>query len=185
MTNLDWEFSGRVLAGSFIRDVVWQLLEKSGYVVLPYGYEVSAPFVRQLPFVRQRLSTSSTKSQILDRFRCSPDILVIDEPKEELSLVEVKWRNWSQPYIDASYLALSKYKRYWPETILALVVPARNYFYAQYVAKLRPGRGRYKLATSFKKIEKVFPRITKESISQFRVVIDRYVAATDVKGAER
>jgi hypothetical protein len=171
MNGLDLQFSRNVVAGSLIRDVIWQLLEKSGYVVLPYGYEVS------VPYVRQRLAMSSTKSRILDRFRSSPDILVIDEQKEQLSLVEVKWRNWSQPYIDASYLALSKYKRYWPETILVLVVPNGNYFYAQYVAKLRPGRGRYKLTTSFKKIEKIFPRITQESVSQFRVIIDRFVAA--------
>jgi hypothetical protein len=169
MNSQDLWFSRNVITGTFIRDVIWQLLEKSGYVVLPYGYEVS------MPYIRQRLAMSSTKSKVLSRFKSSPDILVIDERNDQLSLVEVKWRNWSQPYIDAEYLALSKYKRYWPEAILVLVVPQRNYFYAQYVAKLRPGRERYRLATSFKGIERIFPRVTAESVKQFQVIIDRFV----------
>lgn len=120
---------------------------------------------------------SSTKSKVMERFRSSPDLLVIDEEKEELSLVEVKWRNRSQPYIDAQYLALSRYEKYWPEAVLTLVVPNGHYFYAHRVSKLRPGRGRYKLATAFKRIDKVFSKITPESMKQSRAVIDKYVAA--------
>jgi hypothetical protein len=167
----DGSFSGRVLAGSFFRDIVWQLLEDSGYTVLPYGYEVT------VPYVRQRLGIGSSKSKVMDRFRSSPDLLVIDEAKDELNLVEVKWRNWNRPYVDSEFLQLSKYKKYWPEAVLVLLVPSGYYFYAQRVSKLKPGRGHYRLATSFKRIDRFFPKITKASTKNFQSAIDLYVGA--------
>ena len=72
---MEWDAQGgfydRVLAGNQIKEVVKILLEKSGYSVLPYGYEST------LSGLISKLGVKYTKkSRTVRRIKSSPDLLV-------------------------------------------------------------------------------------------------------------
>lgn len=67
------EFFDNVLEGNQMKEVVKVPLEKSGYLVLPYGYEST------LSGLRRRLCEKGTrKSRTVRRVMASPDLLVYD-----------------------------------------------------------------------------------------------------------
>jgi len=72
-----------LLEGAAIKELVKIVLEKSGYVVYPYGYE--GPFAD----IRKKLTDTETKkSRTVRRIRSCPDLLVYDDSKKDLSLIE-------------------------------------------------------------------------------------------------
>jgi hypothetical protein len=81
------DFYDRVLEGNLAKELVKALLEKSGYLVIPYGYEST------LSNLRKRLARRGTKkSRAVRKIRSSPDLLVYDGQRKDLMLVEIKMR---------------------------------------------------------------------------------------------
>jgi len=157
------DFFDKMLEGNQIKEVIKVLLEKSGYLVLPYGYESS------LSGLRRRLREKGTrKSRTVRRIRASPDLLVYDDEKKDLMLVEVKMRNARKETKILIYPHLiANYKEFWNDSILVVVVPCGNMFYAQSVGELEV-KGEYDATLEFEKFENVFTRVKREDISHFK-----------------
>ena len=97
------------------------LFQKAGYTVYPYGYEGT------LADVRGRLQSKDTKnSPTVRRIRSSPDLLVYDNDRRDLMLVEIKMRTSETPYIEQR--KMDDYREFWIDSILVLVVPVGNVF---------------------------------------------------------
>lgn len=157
------EFYDNVLEGNQIKEVVKVLLEKSGYLVLPYGYE------SMLSGLRRRLGEKGTrKSRTVRRIRASPDLLVYDDKRKDLMLVEVKMRKAKKETRILIYAKLMvNYKEFWNDSIIVVVVPCGHIFYAQRVGELEI-KEEYDATMDFEKFEDVFTRVKKEDISHFK-----------------
>jgi hypothetical protein len=149
-----------VFKGSQIRDAVEVLLEKSGYSVSPYGYE------RTLSDIRKKLNQKISKnSRTARRIRSSPDLLVYDDQKNDVMLVEVKMRNaFSETKV---FLNIGNYKEFWEDSILLVVVPLGNVFYAQIVNELED-KEEYNLNRDFLRIEEIFTRIKSDDVLHYK-----------------
>jgi hypothetical protein len=152
-----------LLEGAAIKELVKIMLEKSGYVVYPYGYE--GPFVD----VKKKLTDTETKnSRTVRRIRSCPDLLVYDETEKDLFLVEVKMRRAPKETRVLIYKKLiDNYKEFWNESILVVVVPCGKVFYAQRMSELEP-KEEYNATTEFLRIEEFFCRISEEDLAHFR-----------------
>jgi len=157
------KFFDQVLEGNQIKEVIKVMLEKSGYLVLPYGYEST------LSGLRRRLGERGTKkSRTVRRIKASPDLLVYDDEKKDLTLVEVKMRNAQKETKILIYPHfIANYKEFWNDSILVIVVPCGNIFYAQGVGELEV-KGEYDATLEFEKFEDVFTRVKREDISHFK-----------------
>jgi len=83
-----------MLKGNALKDLVKTLLEKSGYSVCLYGYEST------FSEIRKKLAADGAKnSPTTRRIRSSPDLLVYDDQRKDLMLVEVKMRTHIPPII--------------------------------------------------------------------------------------
>ena len=157
------EFYDNVLEGNQIKEIVKVLLEKSGYLVLPYGYEST------LSGLISKLGVKDTKkSRTVRRIKSSPDLLVFDDKSKDLMLVEVKMRK--APKETRIFLPSNKiinYKEFWNDSILVIVVPCGNVFYAQRVGELE-GKEEYNALLDFQKFENVFADIKEETLSHFK-----------------
>ena len=100
------------------------------------------------------------------RIRSSPDLLVYDDDKRDLALVEVKMRNSETPYVEQRRMNI--YKEFWNDSVLVLVVPLDHVFYAQRVCDLEC-KEKYNPNSGFLKIEEIFLRIKHDGISHYRV----------------
>lgn len=149
--------------GAAIKELVKIMLEKSGYIVYPYGYE--GPFAD----VRKKLSDTETKnSRTVRRIRSCPDLLVFDETKKDLFLVEIKMRRAPKEtriLIYQKYIA--NYKEFWNESILVVVVPCGKVFYAQRISELE-AKEEYDATIEFLKLEEFFSRVSEEDLAHFR-----------------
>jgi len=157
------EFYENVLEGNQTKEVIKVLLEKSGYLVLPYGYEST------LSGLRRRLGEKGTKkSRTVRRIRSSPDLLVYDDEKKDLMLIEVKMRKAKKETKILIYARMmANYKDFWNDSFLVVVVPCGNIFYAQRVGELQV-KEEYDATLDFEKFEDVFTRVKKEDISHFK-----------------
>lgn len=157
------EFYDNVLEGNQIKEVVKVLLEKSGYLVLPYGYE------SMLSGLRRRLGEKGTrKSRTVRRIRASPDLLVYDDKRKDLMLVEVKMRKAKKETKILIYAKLMvNYKEFWNDSIIVVVVPCGHIFYAQGVGELEV-KEEYDATIDFEKFQDVFTRVKNEDISHFK-----------------
>lgn len=157
------KFFDQVLEGNQMKEVVKVLLEKSGYLVLPYGYEST------LSGIRRRLREKGTrKSRTVRRIRASPDLLVYDDKRKDLMLVEVKMRNAKEETRILIYASkMENYKEFWNDSIIVVVVPCGNVFYAQRVGELEI-KEEYDATRDFEKFEDIFTRVKKEDISHFK-----------------
>jgi hypothetical protein len=100
------------------------------------------------------------------RLTSSPDLLVYDE-KDVMVLVEVKTRGKSPPRIRS--VEIERYKNYWSDAILAVVVPEG--LYAQRINKMDIRKdGEYPLS-DFKKFEEVFTRVSSEDIEHYEQIV--------------
>ncbi|MCK4668868.1 hypothetical protein KAT21_01945 [Candidatus Bathyarchaeota archaeon] len=79
-------FIDALLKGNIFKDIVKLLLEKSGYTVYPYGYEST------FSTIKASLTKGTKNSRTVRRIRSSPDLLVFDEQRNDLMLVEVEMR---------------------------------------------------------------------------------------------
>ena len=162
-----FDFDDHLIFGYFFKDIVILLLDKCGYEVYPYGYESFFPNLKRQLY-------ESQPSEVASRVRYTPDLLVRNPSGERVDLVEVKARSvYADRLIEIN--EVESYLKYWSESLIILVIPSGNYFYAQYVHKLKPkgSKGMYVLG-DFCPLEEIFPS-TKELPEDFRRKIVRKV----------
>jgi hypothetical protein len=152
-------FYDDVLKGNVYKDMDKLLLEKSGYTVYPYGYEST------FSNVKSKLTKNTKNSRTVRRIRSSPDLLVHDEQRDDLMLVEVKMRTKVQPEITRRQI--ENYKEFWNDSILVLVVPEGNAFYAQKISEIETRETYYRLE-DFEKLQDIFTRVKMEDISHYK-----------------
>jgi len=139
-------FDDDLMFGYFFKDILVLLLDKCGYEVYPYGYESFFPNLkRKLSDIEQH--------DAAERIRSTPDLLVKHPDEQWVVLVEVKARTASGKQ-GVGIREVERYRRFWPETILVLVIPSGNYFYAQHVSKLDP-KSSY-MPQDFRPFEEIF-----------------------------
>ena len=72
----------RILEGNLMKEIINIVLQQAGYFVIPYGYEVT------LPSLLERLR-GIKENETVKRIRKSPDLLVYDDDRKDLKLVEI------------------------------------------------------------------------------------------------
>ncbi len=155
----DTQFFDDMLKGNVYKDIVKLLLEKSGYTVYPYGYESTfSP-------VKSKLTRNTRNSRTVRRIRSSPDLLIHDEQRNDLMLVEVKMRTKTPPRIKPRQI--EDYKEFWNDSILVLVVPKGNVFYAQKINEIETRKEYYRLC-DLEKFQDIFTKVSEEDISHFK-----------------
>ena len=147
-----------MLKGSLYKDIVRFMLEKSGYYVSPYGYDSS---LSELKF---KFTEETRNSKTGRRIRFSPDLLVYDD--QNVMLVEVKMRGKSPPMIRAS--EIKNVKEFWNDSVLVVVVPEGNVFYAQRISELEIQESDYYQLSDFEKFQDIFTRVQAEDISYYK-----------------
>ncbi len=153
------DFHDSMFKGEATKGLVKVLLQKAGYNVYPYGYE------NTLADIRDKLRSKGTKnSPTVRRIRSSPDLLVYDNKNKDLILVEVKMRNSKTPLLEARRIA--RYKEFWNDSVLVLVVPFGNVFYAQRICDLEC-KDKYYPNTDFLKIQDVFTSVKSEDVKHY------------------
>jgi len=152
-------FYDDVLRGNTFKEMVKVLLQKSGYKVYPYGYE------SVISDVCSKLTKNTRNSKTVRRIRSSPDLLVYDEEKDDLMLAEVKMRAYSPPKIRPRQI--ENYKEFWSDSILVVVVPEGNVFYAQKISELETRPDYYRIA-DFERFQDIFTRVRAEDISHYK-----------------
>lgn len=150
------------MKGAAAKEILRSLLEASEYDVYPFGYESSLSVLK-----RQFSDRNIEESPVSQRIRSMPDFLVADkEGKESPQLVEVKFRKaQDHPHqIVLKNWDLERYKKYWPESLLVLLSPFSDHFFAQYVKELKIEGNSYGQTwyayTDFFSISNIFPRTT-------------------------
>jgi len=152
-------FYDTLLKGNIFKEIVKVLLEKSGYIVIPYGYE--NPFAN----IKKGLSQKSMHDSITARrIRSSPDLLVYDEKAEEIRLVEVKMSSYTMPRFRKE--RIETYVEFWKDAVLVMVLPFGNVFYAQDMANLAIKK-EYDPKTDFQMIQSMFKRISPDDIDYY------------------
>jgi len=155
-------FHDDLLKGSQIKDLIKVLLQKSGYSVFPYGYEST------LSEIRNKLAEKDTKnSRTVRRIRSSPDLLVHDQKKKDLMLVEVKMRSAPRETSIRYLKRIADYKEFWNDSILVVLVPCGDVMYAQKISELEV-KQTYNAISDFERFEDVFTRVKTEDISHYR-----------------
>lgn len=150
------DFYDNLLFGYFFKDIVIVLLDKSGYEVYPFGYESVFPTLKRQIY-------GFTSSDVMQKVRSAPDLLVRNPSDQRVEFVEVKARSHTGKYRKLDIETMKEYRQFWPESIIALVVSGSNYFYAQRVAEL-PSTGTKYDIDDFRPIEEIFPLV--ESLSE-------------------
>jgi len=140
--------------GNVGKELVRTLLEECGYSVYPFGYENYCTHIKDL--------VCKGKLRRMPQLQRMPDLLVVDEEAEDIKLVEVIVRTRkTAKYADIGKQKLEGLRQYWPDSILAVVLPKSEYvFYAENVNKLKitdPEFVNFDISDS--PINKVFPKI--------------------------
>ena len=151
-------FHDSIFKGGTAKELVKVLFEKSGYLVYPYGYECT------FSDIRNKLQKNAQNSKTVRRIKSSPDLLVYDDQKNTVFLIEVKMRTHQKPWIKSDQM--KAYKEFWSDSILVLVVPRGNFFYAQKISELET-KENYNPEEDFLKIEEIFLRVKPEDILHF------------------
>lgn len=152
-------FYDDLLRGYYLKEIVRIILDRSGYIVFPYGYESAFSYIKI-----QLHKGEVTNSPAARKIRSSPDLLVYAPDEKEIALVEVKSRNWDKVKIE---LSLDPYFKYWPESIVVVIAPAAHWFYAQYIENLDRKR-EYDLSKDFKIFEEVFDGVGTEDLYRYK-----------------
>lgn len=158
------DFSDNLLFGYIFKTIVMQVLERSGYEVSPFGYEST------LPHLKGKLRGINA-TETATKLRFTPDLLVKNPSGGEINLVEVKARSASGSCgirIDE----MNYYLKFWPESIVVVVLPIKPFFHVRYVRDL-PSQGPYQL-NDFCLFEELFPMLSNLTID-FRRKISRKV----------
>jgi len=129
-------FSQSLIIGAAAKEILRSLLEASHYKVYPFGYESSLSSLKM-----QIWDSHFQDSNEVERVRSMPDYVVSSE--KGLKLVEVKFRKRSDreghPGVYMKNTDLHRYRRYWAESVIALISPFADHFFCQDVNNLVPG----------------------------------------------
>ncbi|TET19330.1 hypothetical protein E3J74_07135 [Candidatus Bathyarchaeota archaeon] len=160
------DFYDNLLDGYYFKEIVRTVLDISGYMVFPYGFESA------FSYIKIQLHKGDTKDTPVSRkIRSSPDLLVYDETEKDVKLVEVKSRNWDIE-TDVVIGKIDRYKKYWEGSILTVIVPHGHWFYAQYVDELEVKESRsYNLRDEFEKFENIFTKVHIDTLYRFKSTI--------------
>jgi len=152
------DFDDNLLFGYFFKDIAILLLDKCGYEVYPFGYESFFPTLKRQLY-------DSLPSEVAGRIRSTPDLLVRNPHDQRVELVEVKARSAGGQW-GITIKEIDLYHKFWLESILILIIPTGNYFYAQRVAQLEPTKTVFR-PQDFYPIEEIFHQ-AKELPEDFR-----------------
>lgn len=159
------EFHDTLLKGNIFKEIVRVLLEKSDYIVIPYGYENA--------FANIRNTLTHSVSETARRIRSSPDLLVYDDNTKDVKLVEVKMSSHPFPQLNKKGL-IGTYQKYWNDAIMVLVLPVDNVFYAQEIADLGK-KEQYDPKTDFRRIQEIFTRVNAEDLERYKTIARRLI----------
>jgi len=157
--SVEDKFYDNILEGNAYKDMIKVMLQKSGYTVYPYGYEST------FSDVKSKLTKETRDSKTVRRIRSSPDLLVYDDQKNDLMLVEVKKRGTCPPKIRPRMI--KNIKEFWNDSILVVVVPEGNIFYAQRINDLETKPVYYRLS-DFEKFQDIFTRVREEDLLHYK-----------------
>lgn len=152
------DFQLSLFKGNIFKELVKALFEKAQYVAIPYGYENPYSNIKS-----KVVKSFDDCSETALRIRHSPDLLIFDEDKGDVKLVEVKMSSYKTPQINR----IEIYKKYWNDAIIVFVVPAGNVFFAEEIDKLGI-KAYYDLRTDFKKVQEVFPRLQSVDLTEYQ-----------------
>ena len=164
------EFSQQLIIGAAAKEILRGLLEASNYTVYPFGYESS------LSLLKMKISSNIPDSNAVQRIRSMPDYVVSSE--KGLKLVEVKFRKISehggQPGVYLKNSDLNRYRKYWDESMFALISPYGDRFFCQEVRELIPGTMETKWFdyASFQPLPQIYPA-TSDKLKAFGVAVDK------------
>jgi len=152
-----------LIEGGAIKELIRVMLENSGYTVYPYGYEGTFADIR-----KKLTDKEARNSRTARRIRSSPDLLVYDDTKKDLMLVEVKMRRAPRE-TKILYIGdrIANYKEFWSDCVLVIVVPCGKIFYAQKISELEV-KEEYDATTDFQSLEEIFTRLKEEDMAHFR-----------------
>ncbi len=172
------DFYKNSLKGFNAKVLLEYLFKGAGYETYPFGYE--SLFSR----ITSGINREGEQTDTLQRIRSMPDLLVVNNNKKQVYLVETKFTGFTRTtsYIQ-SKSRIDRYFKHWNDSIIVVIVPAKEYIYAQYISKLEIPRKAYSkfkdtvyyfnLEKEFVPIYRIFPEITKEKIKKVKHIIDK------------
>ncbi len=164
-------FSQSLIIGAAAKEILRSLLEASQYKVYPFGYESSLSSLKMHIWDRHFHDSNE-----VERVRSMPDYVVSSE--KGLKLVEVKFRKRSDREGHAGVILknsdLNRYRRYWAESMIALISPFGDRFFCQDVNNLIPGSQDTKWFShdEFQSLREVYPE-TGDKLKAFAVAVDK------------
>lgn len=187
-----WE---RRAVGDAAKAIVRCLLESAGYRAYPFGYESFVTHIKDLAHLDKLIPTSTVRQT-----RRMPDFLVVDEkglligePVEEeygvVEFVEVKYRSSRLDKINSEDIVDDNLRRFWPESLIVLVVPFDDVFYVHSVPPLEPPKTKKVMILKPMKfkpsvlektspdvvvpIRAFFPRISEDVLKRFQEIVKK------------
>ena len=150
------------LKGGIFKELVKSLLQKSGYTVIPYGYEST------FSVLKQKISSHDVRnSPSVRRMKSAPDLVVFDNKRKDLMFVEVKMRGNLPATIKST--TIQGYKDFWDDCLIVLVVPDENVFYAQRVSVLQ-AKDNYNPNTDFNRINEFFHDVEENDLEHYKIL---------------
>lgn len=114
------DFSKQLIKGRICEQIFNRMFIKEGkFTVIPFGYENIVPEIMQY-------ANSANNYSLLDNVRNAPDFALISHERNEVYLVEVKYRGRLQE--DKVKEIAEKIQDKWKQAILFLATPEGFYF---------------------------------------------------------
>jgi hypothetical protein len=114
------DFSKQLIKGKICEQIFNQMFTRDEkFTVIPFGYENIVPEIMQY-------ANSASNYGLLENVRNAPDFALISHERNEVFLVEVKYRNHIQE--DKLKEIAEKIQNKWKQTILFLATPQGFYF---------------------------------------------------------
>jgi hypothetical protein len=161
------DFHDTLFKGNVFKELVKVLFEKSGYLVIPYGYE------NQLSSVKGELAKTNNSPTAL-KIRSSPDLLIYDNQTKDVKLVEVKMSSYESPRLNRN--VFENYRKFWDDAILIMVLPFESVFYAQEMHNLGL-KDQYDPRTDFKKVQDIFQRLNTNDLKNYGKIARNLIEA--------
>jgi hypothetical protein len=165
-------FGKMLLQGEFIKSVVRRVLEESGYMTFPYGYESFLTFIKRV-FQEKK---ARRISKVAERIASAPDLIVYSPGNQEVWMVEVKSKNWDPadrtPDWDKS--GIDKYQRFWPESVIVFIMPSKHWYYAQIAEKIKlpkTSKEDLDITKEFRQFEEVFSTVKIDAMYEYKHTI--------------
>lgn len=180
------DFYNNSLKGFNAKILLEHLFKEAGYETYPFGYE--SLFSR----ITSGINRDGEQTDTLQRIRSMPDLLVINNDKKNVFLIEAKFTGFKKvtSYIQPK-AKIDRYHKYWNDSIIVILIPSGEYVYAQHISKLKMPRKEYSkfgdrvyyfdLEKEFVPIYEMFPSITQDKIRKVKDIIDRIKPAPLIK----